>query len=258
MSLSRSGAIARQELRVLRSDPAFLIISSTVIPLLLMALVKPGFHYAFAAQGHPAANGAEQAVPGMAVMFTLFLMSNVGIGFIREHGWGTWERLRASWASPSEIMVGKVAVPLLLVITQLVFLLGVGGVLFGLRVHGSIVALVAVSAVFCICVVALGLALFSLCHTAMQLNAISYLLALLFAGLGGAITPLSLLPGWARTIAPGAPSYWAMRGYRSVILGHAGLGDVIEPVAMLTAFAAVSLMVAGTRLRFEQTKTSFA
>ena len=46
---------------------------------------------------------------------------------------------------------------------------------------------------------------------------------MLFGAIGGALVPLSVLPQWAKTIAPLTPTYWAMRGFRSVILDGAGL-----------------------------------
>src|SRR5437868_9051419 len=51
-----------------------------------------------------------------------------------------------------------------------------------------------------------------------QLNAFSNLGAMVLAGVGGALAPTSALPSWARTLAPATPSYWAMRGFRQVIL----------------------------------------
>jgi ABC-2 type transport system permease protein len=257
MRPSRSAAIARHELRILRSDPVFFIIF-TAMPLVVMAFVKPSFRFALVAQGHPGVNGAEQAVPGMTVMFALFLMGNVGFSFFREHGWGTWERLRASWATPSQIMAGKMAVPLLEAAVQLVVLFGVGGALYHLHVRGSMIALTAVAAAFCLCVVGLGLALLAICQTVLQLNAVANLGAIVLAGIGGAIAPAAALPGWARTVAPATPSYWAMRGFRSVILDGGSLGAVALPVVVLLGFAVAFLAVAATRFRFEQTKTSWA
>jgi hypothetical protein len=46
------------------------------------------------------------------------------------------------------------------------------------------------------------------------------------AGLGGALVPPSALPGWAEAVASGTPSYWAMRGFRSVILDSDGAAGI--------------------------------
>jgi ABC-2 type transport system permease protein len=255
VSLSRSAAIARHELRILRHDvvaPVLLV----VMPLILMVFVKPAFAPALVLHGYPSANGAEQAVPGMAVMFSFFLLGTVGFTFFREHGWSTWQRLRASCASPAEIMTGKAVVPLLIAVVQFAVLFGVGGLLFDLRIRGPVMALVGVGVALAICLVALGLAVVAVCRTIMQVNAVSNIAAIGLAGIGGALTPIPALPEWARTLAPATPSYWAMRGYRSVILD--GSGAVLLPVTMLLGFALLFAVVAAFRFRIDDAKTSWA
>ena len=257
MSLRRSLAIARHDLRLLRRDPfpAILLIG---MPLVLMAFMRPAFRAALLDAGYVGVNGAEQVVPGTTVMFAFFLVGNVGFAFFREHGWQTWERLRASEARPIEVMAGKAAGPLLTSALQLLVLFGLGTLLFGLDVRGSIPGLVLVAASLAICLVALGYAVTALCRSIMQMNAISNLGALLFAGLGGALTPISTLPGWARAVAPATPSYWAMRGFRAVILDGGGLGSVTLPCAVLLTFAFGFGLVAARTFSFAETKTSWA
>jgi ABC-2 type transport system permease protein len=257
MSWRRSGAIARQDLRILRSDPMFLVIM-IAMPLLVMAFIKPAFRAALIESGVRDANGAEQVVPGTATMFAFFLMGNLGFAVFREHGWNTWERLRASRATPAEIMTGKMVTPLLSSALQLAVLFGVGGLVFELDVRGSYLGLVLVAVSLALCLVSLGFVLLAVCRTVMQLNAVSNLGTMVFAGLGGAITPITVLPDWARHVAPGTPSYWAMRGFRSVILKPGGLGSVALPVSVLLAFTAGFALIAGLRFRFEETKISWA
>ena len=57
----------------------------------------------------PAGQGftASIVVPGATVLFSGFLVGNLGFAIFREHGWGTWERLRSSPLSTTELMVGK-------------------------------------------------------------------------------------------------------------------------------------------------------
>ncbi len=255
--MRRSGAIVRHDLRILRSDPAFLVIMIGM-PLIVMAFTKPAFQGTLVLGGAEGANGAEQVVPGTSVLFALFLVGNLGFAVFREHGWNTWERLRASPAGTGEIMVGKSVTPLLSLAVQQVVLLGLGGWLFDLRIEGSVVAIVLVAAAFAVSLLGLGFILLTLCRTVMQLNAVTNLGTMLLAGLGGALTPITSLPDWARAIAPAFPSYWAMRGYRSVILDDGGLGDVVLPVAVLLAFAVGFGLVAAARFRVEETKVSWA
>ena len=92
----------------------------------------------------------------------------------------------------------------------------------------------------------------------MQLNTASNILAIVFAGLGGALVPVSLLPGWAAAAAPAVPSFWAMRGMQEVLVDGAGLVDVLPSLAVLAGFGLVVLAVATARLRPDQEKLSWA
>jgi ABC-2 type transport system permease protein len=256
MSWRRSAAVARHDLRILRRDP-FPYIVGIFMPLVLMAFIRPAFRQVVQDRA-PGANGAEQAVPGMTVMFAFFLIGTVGFAFFREHGWATWDRLRASAATPTELMAGKVVPALLMLGVQLGTLFGLGALLFGLEVRGEIAGLLLVSASLALALVALGLAMVAICRTVVQFNAFANLGALVFAGLGGALTPVTALPDWARAIAPATPSYWAMEGYTDVILGGAGVSDVLRPVAVLLSFAAAFTIVAAWRFRFDEAKTTWA
>jgi ABC-2 type transport system permease protein len=253
--LGRSWVIARQELRMLRHD-SFAILALVVLPLISMVFMKSAFQTTLLTEGVPGATGAEQAVPGIAVTFGPVLIGSVGYGFYREHAWKTWQRLRASPASTAEIMCGKTILPLIQASGQFVLLFGLGGVLLGLRVHGSWGQLVLVAAAFSLLLIALGFALTATCKTVMQANAITYVGGLAGACIGGALMPYATLPPWAQAIAPLAPQYWAMRGYQNAILDQ---GDgVVLPLAMLLLFAVAFAALAAWRLRFEDTKTGFA
>ena len=130
-SLGRVVALSRHDLRLLRRDPVFLLVF-TLMPLAFMAFTKDAFGAALE-QANPGAdlNGAEQVVPGAAVVFSGFLVGNLGFGVFREHGWNTWDRLRASTLSTPELLVGKATAPILSLLLQLGVMLGAGADLFG-------------------------------------------------------------------------------------------------------------------------------
>jgi len=109
MSLRRTLAIVRHEFRLAGRDPLPILIL-VVFPLVMMAFLKPAFRDVLVASGYPHANGAEQAVPGDAVLNGFYIVGMTSFAFFSEYGWNTWERLRASHASSAEIIVGK-AVP---------------------------------------------------------------------------------------------------------------------------------------------------
>lgn len=257
MSFTRSAAILRHEMRVLVKDIAPVIIL-TAMPIAVIAFMKPTLRPALNFSGYPDANGAEQAVPGMAVMFAFFLVGFTGFAFFREHGWATWDRLRASPATTAEIVVGKIVPGLLVAVVQLGVLFGVGVLLFGLRIRGSVAGLALVAFTLALFLSVFAVALVSVCRTVQQMNAFANIGAMIFAGLGGALTPVVFLPGWAQPIAPATPSYWAMRGFRSVILDGSGFGGILLPAAVLLAFTAGAGVLIAMRFRVEEAKISWA
>ncbi len=111
---------------------------------------------------------------------------------------------------------------------------------------------------FAVCLVVLGVAVTALCRTVQQANAFSTVGLVVFGAVGGALVPFNVLPGWAQTIAPVTPTYWAMRGFRSVILDGRALGGVELPIVVLLGMAVLFALVALRRFRFDDTKISWS
>ena len=255
MSLRRSGALAAHELRIMRHEAGSLSVF-IVLPLVMVAFLNPVFSATLQAEG-ASTGGASLAVPGMAVLFSLFLIGHMGFVFFREHQYGTWERLRATPLTPTEVIVGKAAPVLVLAVIQQALLFVLGLWLFDLRIAGSVLALGTIALALGTCLVACGVAAAAYVHSAQRLNAMSSVLAMVLGGIGGSLTPIESLPGWAQRLAPISPGYWAVNGYRSVIVDGAGLGGVAGPVAALVVFALAAGALAAVRFRFEETKVGF-
>jgi len=253
MLSSRSLAVAATATRLLLADPAP-IVTTIVTPLLLTAFLIPATRAQLRMSGLAHATGGEQLVPGTAVMFSFFGLSLVVSLFYREHAWGTWDRLRASSASSLDIVVGKIAPLYACMLAQMVVLFVAGSALFGYAANGSITALALVIAVFVGMLCAFGVMLFAVFSTMDQAMIIGNLGGMLMAGIGGALTPTSDLPGWAQAIAHGTPAYWALRAIRDVTFRHAGLGDVLGSTAVLCGFAVGFACVAALRFRASDAK----
>ena len=256
MSRHRLGTILAHELRLIGRDPLPMMVL-IAFPIITMAFVKPAFRAALQQTGYPDANGAEQVVPGQAVMNAFFVVSLVTFAFFSEHAFRTWDRVRASAATSPEIVVGKSIPRVVMVIAQLCFVLLCGVVLFDLHIAGNALALLPLIVAFAISLVLLGVAVTAVCHSAQQANAFSYAGLVLFGAIGGALVPLSVLPEWAKTVAPVTPTYWAMRGFRSVILDGQGMSAMAAPIGALAAMSVVFAAVALRKLRFDAAKDVF-
>lgn len=247
-------AVARKDLELLARDPVVPVLL-VIMPIVVTSVIKRTLGHVLESQGYVHATGAEQAVPGIALMFAIFMVAYGGQSFVREHIWATWSRLRAMPVRPAEIMLGKVLPILLVLCLQQVVLFAAGVALFGLDVSGSLVALLAVDLFYVIWVLAFILATVTFCRTFQQVLAVSNLGAMVLGALGGALTSIAALPAWARAVSPATPTYWAMDGFNGVILRGGGLSSVLPSLAVLGGSALAIALLVAWRFRFSAEKT---
>ncbi len=203
---------------------------------------------------HLSIGGPAHSVPALASLFALMGTASMGFSFFREHGWGTWDRLRIAPIRSIHIVGGK-AIPMLAVtVCQQLILVAIGIAVFNLDVPGGPAQVVAAALACSVMYVTLAIALTSLCRTMSQLNAASMLGTMAVAGAGGAIAQLAALPGWVQAIAPASPVYWVIDAHRSVLTGEQGFGRAI---AMLIGFGVLFTAVTLWMFRAEKAKESY-
>ncbi len=255
--MRHSVTIAMNELRILERDPAWIVLLFA-IPLILVGLMRGGVQFILALTGHPNASGAEFSVPAQAVTFVFYLPGLIGISFLREHGWATWGRLRASGVPPLQIFAGKVFPVAILGFCQMAVVFGIGDAVYGLRINGSVLGVALVAFVLVVTVIAMGLAITVMVRTMQQLNAVSNIVPVALGALGGALMPLVTLPTWVHRVAPATPQYWAMRGFNGLILNGNGLSAAVLPAIVLLGFATFFSVVALLGLGATEKRLAFA
>lgn len=254
--LRRSLALVRKDFLLYAADPLPVVLMM-VMPLGFVAFLVPLNRALLEAQGYEGVTGAEQVLPGMMVMFGLFLLGIAGDQFYREHGWGTWERSRVAADAP-EIILGKVVPALAVLLFQLVIVLLAGSAVYGMRVAGPVSAVLLIVAALSVCLMTILVAQVAWCATFAQFNAVNVLMVMTFSGLGGAFAPVSLMPSWVQSLARFTPAYWAIEGLRDVMLEGAGLGPASGKAAILLLFAAAFTGLAAVRFRIDEAKISNA
>ncbi len=243
----RIAALVRHETILLARAPGPLI-GYTVMPVLLMTVLRPMLERLAALGSTTGMGGTAQAAAGMAVMFSLFALKVVGAGFLQERTWHTWDRLRASPARASEILVGK-AVPMVIVLlVHQAIIIGFAMAVFGLRPAATWWPLVLVAVAWTGCVLILGTAAATLVQSPAQLSVAGDIAAVLTSILGGALVPAELLPGWIRAVGPLSPGYWAMRSYRAALV-DSGASSLIGALAGLGCFIALGIVLSASLAR---------
>lgn len=226
-------ALIRHNAMLLVREPGPLL-SRLIMPLVLITLMRPLYLEALARYGHQA--GTRQVVTGMLVMFSLLALSIVGTAILSERAWHTWDRLRATSATPAELFAGKVIPAFGVLLAQQGVVLTFGTLAFGLDIGSPGLLAVAVAS-WGLAVLGIGAALGAIVRSQSELAVCYDIGGVALTALAGGLVPLTALPGWARAIAPASPGYWALAALRSAIAS--------QPAGMLRACGVLLAIAVG-------------
>jgi ABC-2 type transport system permease protein len=212
---ARTGALVAHNTTLLLREPGPLA-SRMILPLAFVSLLRPLYEAA-----HGVSAGTSQAVVGTLVTFSLLALSIAGGSVLNERVWHTWERLRSTAAHPLELLAGKAVPVMAALLAQQCVVVCFGALAFGMRL-GHPVLLAAVLVSWTVTLLGLGTMIGVLVRSHGELSAAYDIGGLLLSSLGGALVPLSTLPGWVRHVAPASPGYWAVGALHAALAGHTG------------------------------------
>jgi ABC-2 type transport system permease protein len=196
-------------------------------------------------------NGYAHAFAGMVVQFVLFLGIDVGIGLLQQRQRGLWKRFRAAPLSRG-VLLGSRAVSasiLAFLVVQVNFLFA--RLIFGVRVEGSMLGFLGVSAAFALMTAGFGMLIATIGKTPEATRGLSIFATLIVVMLGGAWIPMFLFPQWLQKLTVVVPTRWAMDGLEAMTWRGLGLEAAWAPIAALLGFAALFGGLALARFRWE-------
>ena len=237
-SAYRVAAVARHNTIMRLRDPGQMI-SYIVMPMVLMLVLKPLYVRAVD-------SGATMMATGLMVMFSVFAIAIAGNTILIERTWRTWDRLRATRASSAELLLGKTIPIFVVLVVQQSVLLVYACLVIGLPIPRSIGYVLLAIGIWGFTLLAVGAALAAFVRSQGELSVVSDVGALALSSMGGALVPLSIMPGWAQAAAHASPGYWALSMMQAAIRGD-GQG-VVTPAAVLMTMGIVAGIFAVRRL----------
>ena len=201
---------------------------------------------------NPDSRSANLLIPGLIpILLTFSGTLLAAFAIVREKERGTLEQLMVTPASPVAVVLGKLLPYVVLSYAQLLFVLVLMTTVFRVPVHGSVVLLFALSAVYLFSLVSLGLLVSSWAKTQMEATQIAQMFLLPSIMLSGYIFPLSSLPVPLRVFAQLLPATHFIKISRGIIIRGAGFWDLWPSVAALIVLAVA--LVAGSTRAFRKT-----
>ncbi len=184
---------------------------------------------------------------GVILQMTMVMMTSMAL--TREVERGTMENLLSMPVTPVEIMLGKVLPYFFVGAIQVSVVLTVARIVFNVPFVGSLALLLGGVFIFVMALVILGYLISTVARTQMQAMQLAFFYFLPSLLLSGFMFPYRGMPGWAQTLGEFLPLTHFLRLVRAVMLKGADFEAVRQPIAALSAFVAIFVILALTRFR---------
>jgi len=183
------------------------------------------------------------AIMGMLLMLICAMMTSISI--VREKERGTMEVLLVSPIRPLMVIIAKAVPYLALAFGILITILLMARYVLGVPLQGSVAWILAVSTLYILLALSLGLLISNIAQTqlvALLLSAMVLLMPVVM--LSGMMFPVESMPQILQWIAAVIPPRYYIDAMRKLMIMGVGIGDVLKEVAILAVFTAVILVIA--------------
>ena len=197
-------------------------------------------------------NGYAHSFAGMGIQFLLFSSIDLGVGILLERQRGLWKRLRSAPISRLSLLAGKAASGSLIALLTLTVSFAFAMIVFGVRIHGSLIGFAAVALATALMASTFGLLIASLGKTPGGTRGIATLSVLLMVMLGGAWVPSFIFPAWLQQVTVVIPARWAVDGFDAMTWRGLGLQAAVMPTVVMLGFTVLFWGLAVARFRWEE------
>ncbi len=183
------------------------------------------------------------AIMGMLLMLICAMMTSISI--VKEKERGTMEVLLVSPIRPLMVIIAKAVPYLVLAFAILVTILLMARFVLGVPLQGSLFWILAVSVLYILLALSLGLLISNIAQTqlvALLLSAMVLLMPVVM--LSGMMFPIESMPPILQWIAAVVPPRYYIDAMRKLMIMGVGIGEVAKEVTMLILFTAVFLTIA--------------
>lgn len=152
------------------------------------------------------------------------------------------KRFMATPIKPSDILIAQLIVNAIMTVISTIFLILVGIIVFDLKFHGNVFAILVASLIVILSIFSIGLFIAGVSPNAKTANAISYVIYFPMLFLSGATLPLFFMPDVIKTISKAFPLTYAVQLMQGIWLGGSIFDYVLEIVILLSIFLVLTFI----------------
>lgn len=211
---------------------------------------NPPFEIRAHARYNPAASSRLNIVPGLVgTILTMTMLIFTALSVTREIERGTMENLLSMPITPVEVMLGKILPYVGVGFIQASLILGIGVLLFGVPLRGSLAMLALLSTLFITTNLAIGYTFSTLVQNQLQAMQASMMFFLPSILLSGFMFPFAGMPIWAQYIGECLPLTHYLRIVRAIMLKGSTLENLQYDALALLTLMLIAMTIAVTRFR---------
>lgn len=190
-------------------------------------------------------------IPGIVGMLLMVITINLtSLSIVKEKEIGTYEQLVVTPIKPYQLLAGKTIPFIMIGMADVILVLSVAFLLFGIPVKGSLVLLLFLSVIFLLTTLGLGLFVSTISRTQQQamMTAVFFvMLPMIF--LSGFVFPIENMPGFFQNISYLLPLRYFFEILRGIFLKGIGLTDLWDQALLLTLFGVAIFSMSALRFR---------
>lgn len=189
-------------------------------------------------------------IPGLiGVILQNITLMLTAFALVRERERGTLEQLIVTPIKPFELMWGKVIPYIVIGFADLLFAVAIGVLWFGVPVHGNLLLLLALSFLFLIGALGIGLLISTVARTQLQAMQLAMFLVMPNILLSGFMFPRDAMPAIVNKISSVIPLTYFIEILRAIILKGVGASYLWGQIAFLLVFGLTIISISALKFR---------
>lgn len=199
---------------------------------------------------NPARDDMIFVVPGLtAILLQVMAIGQAAVSVVRERELGVNEQILITPARPLELLIGKMAPNLALIIFDMLIIVLFGVFWFGVPFRGNPWVFGWLSLLFIVSGLGLGLLISTIAETQKQAQQITILFMMLCMLLTGLIYPREPMPFLVRVVGDLIPATFFIRIARGIITKGVGVSFMWQDVAILVGYSVLVMALAAATFK---------
>jgi ABC-2 type transport system permease protein len=200
---------------------------------------------------NPQLKGAYSSVPGvMGLILLLVSAMMTSISIVKEKEFGTMEILLVSPMKPWLVVVSKAIPYFILSLVNVLTILILSVTVMGLPIKGSFILLMAITIIYILCALSLGLLISTVTNSqlaAMLISLVGLMLPVII--LSGYTVPIANMPEILQMISNLSPAKWYIMAIKNVMIKGTGVWGIYKESLVIMMMTLIFILISIKRFK---------